>query len=59
MSEQENILIRPVREIKNYSTGEIETHVMSNKEKTQLSRYLNKYFRNYWQMYKGGGKGDE
>ena len=48
MSEQENILIRPVRKIKNYSTGEIETHVMSNKEKTQLNRYLNKYFRNYW-----------
>jgi len=59
MSEQENILIRPVRKIKNYSTGKIETHVMSDKEKLQLCRYLNKYFRSYWQMYEGGGKGNE
>jgi hypothetical protein len=54
-----NIIIRPVRNIYNCSTGKTETHTMTQKEMVQLNRYLNKYFRNHWQMYNEGGYGDE
>lgn len=54
-----NIIIRPVRNIYNYSTGKTETHTMTQKEIVRLNRYLNKYFRKNWQTYHGGGYGDE
>ena len=48
-----------IRNIYNCSTGKIETHTMTKKEMIRLNRYLNKYFRNHWQMYNEGGYGDE
>jgi hypothetical protein len=59
MSTPNNIIIRPVRNIYNYSTGKTETHTMTQKEMVRLARYLNKYFRSHWQAYNEGGYGDE
>ena len=55
MNTPNNIIIRPVRNIYNYSTGKTETQ----KEMVRLARYLNKYFRSHWQTYNEGGYGDE
>ena len=54
-----NIIIRPVRNMYNPSTGKVETHTMTQEEMIRLNRYLNKYFRKHWQMYHEGGYGDE
>lgn len=59
MNKPNNIIIRPVRNTYNYSTGKVETHTMTKKEMIRLNRYLNKYFRKYWQTYNEGGYGDE
>ena len=59
MSKPNNIIIRPVRNIYNYSTGKTEKHTMTQKEMVRLARYLNKYFRNHWQTYNEGGYGEE
>ena len=59
MNKPNNIIIRPVRNIYNCSTGKVETHTMTKKEMIRLNRYLNKYFKKYWQMYNEGGYGDE
>ena len=47
-----NIIIRPINKIKNYSTGKIDTHTLTQKELLKLNRYLNKYFRYNWQEIK-------
>ena len=59
MDKPNNIIIRLVRNIYNYSTGKTETHTMTQKEMVRLARYLNKYFRSHWQTYNKGGYGDE
>ena len=51
-TEMYNIIIRPVNKIKNYSTGKIDTHTLTQKELLKLNRYLNKYFRYNWQEIK-------
>ena len=47
-----NIIIRPKRTIYNYCTSKKETYEMTPKQRLQLNRYLNKYFRNFWQETK-------
>ena len=44
-----NIIIRPKRTIYNYCTSKKETYEMTPKQRLQLNRYLNKYFRKFWQ----------
>ena len=44
-----NIMIRPVNKLVNRCTGEIVIHTMTLKQKIRLNRYLNKYFRFFWQ----------
>ncbi len=47
-----NIIIRPKRTIHNYCTNKKETYEMTLNQQKQLNRYLNKYFRNFWQSTK-------
>ena len=47
-----NIIIRPKRTIYNYCTNKKETYEMTLNQRKQLNRYLNKYFRKFWQETK-------
>ena len=47
-----NIIIKPKRTIFNYCTRKNETFIMTDKQRLQLNRYLNKYFRKFWQETK-------
>jgi|ETNmetMinimDraft_16_1059900.scaffolds.fasta_scaffold42097_2 hypothetical protein len=49
MDNKYNIMIRPVNITKCPCSGEIAIHTMTPEQKLRLNRYLNKYFRFFWQ----------
>ena len=49
MSNNYNIIIKPKRTIFNYCTRKNKTYKMTDKQRLQLNRYLNKYFKMFWQ----------